>query len=128
MYWAAGFSVSKIDHYRLIGVMTDYSTILMQVRNSAAKRILFLPHAIRQMAKPDRMITTAEIRMVIETGEIIEDYPNDVRGHSCLILGGANLRPLHIVCAPKDDYLAIITAYLPSDQEWERGYRKRKKQ
>jgi hypothetical protein len=107
--------------------MTDSSTILMQVRNSAAKRILFLPHAIRQMTKPDRMITTAEIRMVIETGEIIEDYPNDVRGHSCLLLG-ADRRLLHVVCAPEDDYLAIITAYLPSDQEWERGYRKRKKQ
>jgi len=27
-----------------------------------------------------------------------------------------------------NDYLAIITAYLPSDQEWESDYRKRKKQ
>jgi hypothetical protein len=89
---------------------------------------LFLPHAIRQMAKPDRMITTAEIRTVIETGEIIEDYPNDVRGHSCLMLGLADRRFLHVVCAPKDDYLAIVTAYFPSDREWDRGYRKRKKQ
>jgi hypothetical protein len=107
--------------------MTDSATILTRVRHSAAKRILFLPHAIRQMARPDRMITTAEIRMVIENGEVIEDYPNDVRGHSCLILGFADRRSLHVVCSPKDDYLAIITAYLPSDQEWERGYRKRKK-
>ena len=37
-------------------------------------------------------------------------------------------RPLHVVCAPKDDYLVIITAYLPNDQEWEDDYRKRKKQ
>ena len=108
--------------------MTDSTTILTQVRHSAAKRILFLLHAIRQMAKPDRMITTAEIRMVIETGEIIEDYQDDARGHSCLMLGFADQRPLHVVCAPKDDYLAIITAYLPSDQDWEGDYRKRKKQ
>ena len=108
--------------------MTDSTTILTQVRHGAAKRILFLPHAIRQMAKPDRMITTAEIRMVIETGEIIEDYQDDARGHSYLMSGFADQRPLHVVCAPKDDYLAIITANLPSDQEWESDYRKRKKQ
>ncbi|MDQ3918414.1 MAG: DUF4258 domain-containing protein [Acidobacteriota bacterium] len=35
------------------------------------------------MSRPDRLITTAEIRRVIERGEIIEDYPEDVRGHSC---------------------------------------------
>jgi homoserine kinase len=107
--------------------MNEPTDILMRVRQSAVKRILFLPHAIRQMSKPDRMVSTAEIRMVIEHGAVIEDYPEDSRGHSCLILGFADKRALHVVCAPKDDYLAIITAYLPSDQEWEDNYRKRKK-
>jgi hypothetical protein len=74
------------------------------------------------------MITPADVRAVIETGEIIEDYPDDARGPSCLMLGFAAKRPVHVVCAPKEDYLAIVTAYLPSDQEWESGYRKRKKQ
>ena len=108
--------------------MIESTDILIRVRQSVAKRILFLPHAIRQMSKPDRMITTTDIRTVIEAGEIIEDYPDDTRGHSCLVLGFTNKRPLHVVCAPKNDYLAIITAYLPSDQEWESDYRKRKKQ
>ena len=88
--------------------------------------MLFLPHAVRQMSQPDRMISTADIRTVIESGEIIEDYPDDDRGHSCLMLGFVNKRHLHVVCAPKDDYLAIITAYLPSNQEWENNYRRRK--
>lgn len=108
--------------------MTESIDILKQVRKSAAKRILFLPHAIRQMSSPDRMISTGDIRAVIEHGEVIEDYAQDPRGHSCLILHIADKRPLHVVCAPKDDYLAIITAYIPNDQEWESGYRKRKKQ
>jgi hypothetical protein len=73
------------------------------------------------------MITTADIRVVIDGGEVIEDYPNDARGHSCLILGLADKRLLHVVCAPKDDFLAVITAYLPNDKEWQDGYRKRKK-
>lgn len=108
--------------------MTGSTDILTRVRQSAAKRILFLPHAVRQMAQPDRMISTADIRAVIANGEVIEDYPEDARGHSCLMLAFVTDLPLHVVCAPKDDYLVIITAYLPSDQEWENNYRKRKKQ
>ena len=108
--------------------MTESTDIIKRIHQSAAKRILFLPHAIRQMSSPDRMISTGDIRAVIEHGEVIEDYPQDARGHSCLMLHFTDKRPLHIVCAPKDDYLAIITAYIPNDQEWESGYQKRKKQ
>ena len=46
---------------------------------SASKKILSLPHAIRQMSKPDRMITTSDIRAVIYTGEIIEDYVDSIQ-------------------------------------------------
>jgi len=108
--------------------MNESIDIVTRVGQSAAKRILFLPHAARQMAQPERMISTAEVRAVIANGEIIEDYLDDARGHSCLMLAFVAERPLHVVCAPKDDYLVIITAYLPNDQEWEENYRKRIKQ
>jgi len=108
--------------------MNESIDIVTRVRQSAAKRILFLPHAARQMAQPERMISTTEVRAVIANGEIIEDYLDDARGHSCLMLAFVAERPLHVVCAPKDDYLVIITAYLPNDQEWEENYRKRIKQ
>ena len=49
-----------------------------RVRETAAKKLLFLPHAIRQMNKPDRMITAAEVREVVLQAEVIEDYPDDV--------------------------------------------------
>jgi hypothetical protein len=107
--------------------MTEKTDILDLVKESAAKRILFLSHAVRQMSKPDRMITTRDIRSVIKNGEVIEDYPEDARGHSCLILGTGGNRPVHVVCSPKKEYLAIITAYIPDDQEWEDNYKKRKK-
>jgi hypothetical protein len=48
---------------------------------------LFLPHAIRQMSRPLRMISSNEVEAVVCRGETIEDYPNDPRGHSCLMLG-----------------------------------------
>ena len=97
------------------------------VRRAAGQRVLFLPHAVRQMARPERMITTEEVRSVLERGEVIEDYPEDARGHSCLMLGvGTEGRRLHVVCSPKEGYLAIVTAYLPLEQEWESDSRTRR--
>lgn len=108
--------------------MENQLKIVKSVREAAKKKILFLPHAVKQMSRLDRMIGTPEVRKVIEKGEVIENYPEDVRGHSCLILGyGNNRRPIHAVCSPKEDYLAIITAYLPDPEEWENNFRKRKK-
>lgn len=107
-------------------VLTD---ILAEIRRSVAQRILFLPHAVRQMARPERMITPGEVRSVIFEGELVEDYPEDQRGHSCLLLGtGVDGRNIHVVCSPKGDYLAVITAYLPSEDEWEEDAQTRKKQ
>lgn len=100
--------------------------ILRQVRAAADKRLLFLPHTIRQMSRPDRMIATTEVEAVVKTGEVIEDYPENARGHSCLMLGyGRDDRAIHVVCAPKDDYLAIITAYLPDPNQWTSDFRGR---
>lgn len=101
--------------------------ILAEVREAAAKRILYLPHAINQMNSPDRMISTQEVRRVVLRGEVIEDYPEDVRGHSCLLLGwGESGRPVHVVCAPKPEYLAVITTYLPSARQWEDDWQSRR--
>ncbi|MFQ5865515.1 MAG: DUF4258 domain-containing protein [bacterium] len=108
--------------------MEGQSRIFNLVRKAAKKKILFLPHAVRQMSRPDRLIRAPEVREIVNNGEIIEDYPEDPRGHSCLILGiGQDERPIHVVCAPKDDFLAIITAYLPDPNEWENDFRTRKK-
>jgi len=99
--------------------MEQEAGILSRVRSAARKRVLFLPHAVQQMLRPDRMIRRTEVRQAIEQGEVIEDYPADARGHSCLLLGGGvEGRAIHVVCAPKDDYLAVITAYLPDEHEW----------
>jgi hypothetical protein len=103
--------------------------ITEQIKKSANKRVLYLPHALNQMNTVERMISTSEVREVIFDGSVIEDYPDDIRGHSCLILGkGYNKRPIHVVCAPKPGYLAIITAYIPNPQKWESDWKTRKEQ
>ena len=100
--------------------------ILVLAREAAAKRILFLPHALSQMSRPERMITSDEVSNAILAGILIEDYPTDARGHSCLILGfGKQGRAIHVVCAPKADYLAIITAYLPDPAQWSPDFSRR---
>ena len=102
--------------------------ILTGVREAAVKRILLLPHAVNQMNSPDRMISTEEVRAAVFDGALVENYPEDARGHSCLMLGwGEGDRPLHVVCAPKAEYLAIITVYLPSSVQWEPDWQTRRK-
>jgi len=101
--------------------------ILEDVRAAAQRRLLFLPHAIRQMSRPQRMINSHEVEDVVMQGELIEDYPNDPRGPSCLMLGfGEGGRVVHAVCSPKDEYLAIITAYLPDPAQLSDDFRRRR--
>jgi len=74
-------------------------------------------------------ITLHEIEEAIlsSASKIIEDYPNDPRGHSCLILGFTEkLKPIHILCGLKErEILIIITVYRPDPQEWVDGEKRR---
>ena len=104
------------------------ASFLEAVRKAAQKRILFLPHALDAMNAPNELIAADEVRQVVFHGQVIEDYPEDVRGHSCLILGaGHRKRPIHVVCSPKDEFLVIITVYLPDERRWETDWKARKK-
>ncbi|MBI4588106.1 MAG: DUF4258 domain-containing protein [Candidatus Rokubacteria bacterium] len=64
----------------------------------------------------------------METGEIIEEYPEDRPYPSCLILGPAAGRPLHVVCAPvtAERKLALITVYQPDPDRWDPERRRRR--
>jgi hypothetical protein len=101
---------------------------LDKLKMASRKRILFLPHAVRQMSRPDRMIGPGEVTRIVSEGQMVEDYPDDTRGHSCLLMGfDEEGMPVHVLCAPRDEYLAIITAYRPSQLEWERDFKTRKR-
>lgn len=55
-------------------------------------------HAVDQSIM--RIISTKEISEAIEHGKIIEDYPDDKYGPSCLIYGKASDgRPIHVQCS-----------------------------
>ena len=75
-----------------------------------------------------RKIEAQEMEEAIFNGEIIESYPNDPRGRSCLVFGiSENNRPLHIVCGRlEEEEILIITAYEPDYEEWEEDWKTRK--
>ena len=67
-----------------------------------------------------RRIGVREILEAIEESEVIEDYPDDKYGPSCLILGFTeSQRPLHIQCSyPSRPLVKIITLYEPDPSLW----------
>jgi hypothetical protein len=74
-----------------------------------------------------RRIKAADIEQAVKSGNIIEDYPNDPRGASCLILGRVGNRPLHILFAQLEaQEILVVTAYEPDPEEWEDDWQTRK--
>lgn len=67
-----------------------------------------------------RRISTREIEEAVENGEIIEEYPADKYGPSCLIFGFTNAgRPLHVQCTyPQRNPAKVITLYQPDPDQW----------
>ncbi len=79
----------------------------------------FSKHAVDQSII--REISIVEMNEAISGGgEIIEDYPEDKYGPSCLILGFTKTgRPLHIQCSyPSRPLIKIITLYEPDPDLW----------
>ena len=70
-----------------------------------------------------------EIINCIKYGEVIEEYPEDYPHPSCLIFHIVIVdKPLHVVVGHDDKYIYVITAYRPSPEKWENGFRERKVQ
>jgi len=78
----------------------------------------FSKHAVDQSVL--RQISVQELREAIANGEIIEDYPEDKYGPSCLVLGFTRTgRPLHIQSSyPSRPLVKIVTLYEPDSAEW----------
>jgi hypothetical protein len=85
----------------------------------------FSKHAVDQSIL--RSISLGEIVESIENGTVIEDYPEDKYGPSCLILGFTNAgRPLHLQCTSGErEIVKVITLYEPDENLWT-DFRKRR--
>ena len=93
--------------------------IIDDIRDKIARgQFEFSQHAVDQSIV--RHISVQELREVIAVGEVIEDYPTDKYGPSCLVCGVTLARrPLHIQCSyPSRPLVKIITLYEPDPQRW----------
>ena len=74
-------------------------------------------HAEKERYAED--ISLSDIETAILSGEILEEYPADPRGESCLILGYAGGHPIHVVCGyTSTQSVRVITVYLPKFPKW----------
>jgi hypothetical protein len=78
----------------------------------------FSQHAVDQSII--RHISVQELREAITGGEVIEVYPDDKYGPSCLIFGMTSIgRPLHVQCSdPSRPIVKIVTVYEPDPALW----------
>lgn len=85
----------------------------------------FTLHALERCM--ERNISPDVIKKVVFSGEVIESYPLDKYGPSCLICGSSeDGRILHVQCSI--DPVLIITAYDPTlePDEWSNDFKRRR--
>ena len=95
------------------------SGVIDEIRSKIAAGLFeFSKHAADQSIL--RRVSRQELRETIDSGTIIEDYPDDKYGPSCLIFGFTmTRRPLHVQCSyPSRPLLKIITVYEPDADLW----------
>lgn len=89
-------------------------------------KIIYPPYVLKRMI--ERNLTVAEVRDVLENGELIEEYKADSPPRY-LLLGWSGNRPIHVV--GEDDPVAnettVVTAYEPDAKRWKVGFRERRR-
>ena len=103
-------------------ISMNIDEIRVKVKNSDYR---FTVHALERSI--ERNISMKEIESAVLSGEIIEAYPEDKYGPSCLIHGKTESgRMFHVVCTLEPVW--IITAYDPALKpgKWNSDLRNRK--
>jgi hypothetical protein len=94
-------------------------TLIEQIRVKVmADEFEFTRHALDQSIL--RRIAVKDVREAIQNAELIENYPDDKYGPSCLVLGFTNNgRLLHVHFSyPSRPILKVITLYQPDPALW----------
>jgi Domain of unknown function (DUF4258) len=102
--------------------MTGYAIVKASLKpESSVERyqIVFSVHAALRMSKWS--IDEEDIQTVVDTGEVIEEYPNALPLPCQLMMGRTKGRHIHVVVAriEKIKRAIIITSYVPDPTKWE---------
>ena len=101
----------------------------MKIKSRVQERLSNMIHTLHAVEREyQEGITAMDVEGSLKKGfEIVENYPDDPRGESCLILCWLDHTPLHVVCAPYEDALVIISVYFPEIDKWMDNYRDRRR-
>lgn len=91
-----------------------------------SRPLVFRIHAVQRMF--ERRISEESVRQVLQSGELIEDYSDEMPRPGGLMLGKRGNRPLHVVMTEneRDNELIVITVYEPKLSHWKPGFKNRK--
>ncbi len=69
-------------------------------------------------------LTISQLEIALSDCRIIENYPDDPRGESCLVSGFTSGRtPVHVVCGKnRSGHLILVTVYIPTMPKWTDPY------
>ena len=101
--------------------------LITEIRRKFSEELFELSkHAVDQSIL--RQVRVQEIREAIASGQIIENYPEDKYGPSCLICGITKAqRPIHIQCSyPSRPLVKVITVYEPDSRKWNDHFTQRR--
>lgn len=101
-------------------MVKSYGELISKVKELVKiKGYRLTSHAETERDADSISIIELEEALLYNEAEIIEDYPNDPRGHSFLILGFTTQRqPIHALCSIYEEILVIITTYRPNPDLW----------
>jgi hypothetical protein len=91
-------------------------------------RIYWSEHlTLRVIERPTPARSDVHFAVCDDDPIVIEHYPHDPRGASCLIRGMAGSRALHVCYAYDPDAPVVITSYWPDTQShlWDNEFRRR---
>ena len=76
----------------------------------------------------ERGIHEEAVRLAVDTGEVIQEYPDDLPYPSRLVLGWNEEHPIHVVAAYDKQAQTdiIITVYKPDPTQWESNFKRKK--
>ncbi len=100
--------------------MTAEDIIALVQSRVRAKQYRLSSHAEREREADQISMREIEEALLSNRLDVIEDYPNDPRGASCLLVGFTReSKPIHLVCGISlPDVIVVITTYRPDPAEW----------
>lgn len=113
----------------------DLDAIQQHIRGNA---ILTTAHALLEAIAENIELDDVWASIASPSAELVEDYPSDPRGPSCLILSSIGGRSVHSVVAypairlaatmAKPSMVVLVTVYRPDNRpnEWSSDYRQRR--